>query len=354
MVSYNHPTCFGFNDGSIIVGVADGLGGVTYEWEPENESGGPIFDTLSPGDYKVVVRTGEGCVDSLLITLINPDSLRFAELGYHPALCRRYAYQNGDGIVFAAATGGIPDYTYEWLNIETGEVSANSTWGGLNAGTYQITVIDDNGCELVELIHLDSINPNAQFSIMSDQLDVNYEGTELVIADFINQSTGYTNGVDTAANWIFLWNLDHPNDPWIPSTDYNEIMSKSYVGEVVYEVCLIAKNKLGCADTSCKNIIVHVKPEFVAPNVFSPNGDGKNDTFTFEFKSLGIETFECTIVNRWGVKVAELTSITDSWNGNAFNGSACTNGVYYYEYKAVATNNTVFQGHGNVQLVREK
>jgi hypothetical protein len=77
-----------------------------------------------------------------------------------------------------------------------------------------------------------------------------------------------------------------------------------------------------------------------------------NDEFTFEFKASGLESFHCTIVNRWGIKVAELNDITEGWDGTDLNGDDCTNGVYFYTYEAVSTNSTVFKGQGNVQLVR--
>ncbi|MDG1915617.1 MAG: PKD domain-containing protein [Crocinitomix sp.] len=120
----------------------------------------------------------------------------------------------------------------------------------------------------------------------------------MVIANFINESENFANPNDPGVDTTFLWNLDHPNTGLIISHDYFEIIDSTYVGEAVYEVCLIAMNKNGCADTTCKNLIVHVQPELEAPNIFSPGSNGINDEFTFEFKAFGLETFKCTIVNR--------------------------------------------------------
>jgi len=47
-----------------------------------------------------------------------------------------FDFQSGNGVVFAAATGGVPDYTYLWTNLETGDTEDNTTWGGLNPGNY--------------------------------------------------------------------------------------------------------------------------------------------------------------------------------------------------------------------------
>ena len=171
--------------------------------------------------------------------------------------------------------------------------------------------------------------------------------------NFINESENFANPNDPGVDTTFLWNLDHPNTGLIISHDYFEIIDSTYVGEAVYEVCLIAMNKNGCADTTCKNLIVHEQPDLIAPNIFSPGSNGINDEFTFEFKASGLESFHCTIVNRWGITVAELNSITDSWDGTDRNGDDCTNGVYFYSYEAVSTNSTAFDGQGTVQLVRK-
>ena len=126
----------------------------------------------------------------------------------HPALCRKASFQSGKGVVFAAAVGGISDYTYEWVNLATEETSTLSTWSGLNAGEYQITATDQNGCTLTEIVKLDSITPVAKFSVNSDQLDENCEGTEVVEAIFTNESYGYANDLDPDAEKVFYWNLD--------------------------------------------------------------------------------------------------------------------------------------------------
>jgi hypothetical protein len=435
LVTFNSPTCYGFTDGSITV-TADSAG-ATYTWFPENPIEGATFNSIGAGTYTVYAELEGACTDSLVIELIQPDSLfaelsttnplcfgdatgyvvvdsvynaqvdlnnisfvwspdptgisgvgadslynmpagnylltmtddrgcswvkefsittpesiTFSEFGAEPAFCRLYEYQSGNGVLFAAAIGGTPDYDYLWENLDNGESTVNSTWGGLNPGNYRITVTDANGCVLTQTLFLDSLNPIAAFSVNSAQLDASLEGTELVIANFINESSNFSNPNDPFADTTFFWNLNHPQADWFISNDFFELIDTSYVGEAIYEVCLVALNKNGCSDTTCKELIVHVQPEFMAPNVFSPDADGINDGFTFEFKSLGIETFSCVILNRWGIKVAEFNNVTDVWNGTDLQGDECTDGVYFYTYKAISTNQTIFEGQGNVQLLR--
>jgi gliding motility-associated-like protein len=149
--------------------------------------------------------------------------------------------------------------------------------------------------------------------------------------------------------------LDYVDDTdWLISQDFFEKFDTIY-GErgETYDVnaCLIAFNKNGCSDTTCQIITIYEPPALSTVNVFSPNGDGRNDLFTLDNFAKGINTFECIIINRWGVKVGEITEIDAGWNGKDLNGDLCSDGVYFFKYVAVADNGTPFSGQGTVSLV---
>ena len=63
------------------------------------------------------------------------------------------------------------------------------------------------------------------------------------------------------------------------------------------------------------------------PNVFTPNGDGINDTFSFDTSIVQAE--ELIVLNRWGNIVFQSNN-SFFWDGKSTNGDACTGGVYYY------------------------
>ena len=328
---------------------------VSYNWTPnpfgEDGIGVDSAYSLTAGEYVLTLTDDNGCSFITNFVIGEPEPLEFVELGMHPALCRKASFQSGKGVVFAAAVGGISDYTYEWVNLATEETSTLSTWSGLNAGEYQITATDQNGCTLTEIVKLDSITPVAKFSVNSDQLDENCEGTEVVEAIFTNESYGYANDLDPDAEKVFYWNLDFPDADWIITEDLTVEPDTSYNGEDIYTVCLVVQNENDCVDTTCKDLVVHVQPEFVAPNIFTPGG-GVNDIFTFEFRTLGISEFNCVIVNRWGKEIIQLTDVTQGWDGTDKGGKEVPEGVYFYTYQAISTNGTQFKGQGNVTLVR--
>lgn len=94
--------------------------------------------------------------------------------------------------------------------------------------------------------------------------------------------------------------------------------------------------------------------EFIVPNVFSPNGDGKNETF-FPIPEVSGSYVSLQIYNRWGMKLYETTSNYVPWNGNAAPFEDAPDGVYYYllNYR-VPCFGEVLQGErkGVVQLLR--
>ncbi|WP_027420262.1 T9SS type B sorting domain-containing protein [Crocinitomix catalasitica] len=358
----NDALCYGDSSGYVVVetvyNAQNDLNNISYFWAP-NFMGveGVGIDSgyhMPIGEYTLLINDDNGCSFTIDFEIDQPTEMKFAEIGFEPAYCRLFNYQSGNGIVYASVNGGIPDYEYKWEYLLDGSFTNNSTWGARNPGTYKITATDNQGCELIQIVELDSVSPIADFDVISDQLDHNLEGTEVVEATFVNTSLYFSNPIDPSTDTTFFWNLYDGEVDWQISHSYFETFDSTYIGEFIYDVCLVAINKNGCKDTTCKPLIVHVKPEFDTPNIFTPNGDGVNEIFTFEFRTLGIKDFNCIITNRWGVQVGEITDVLEGWDGNNMNGDPCSDGVYFYVFEAVATNHTEFNGTGTVQLVRHE
>ena len=78
-----------------------------------------------------------------------------------------------------------------------------------------------------------------------------------------------------------------------------------------------------CESTTRSEVkITADKCELFIPNVFSPNGDGLNDTW--EFQNVNNRSLNVTIFTRWGAEIA-------NWKDNQpWDGGNLENGVYYY------------------------
>lgn len=368
-LTVTQPLCYGIASGSAQVTAVNNATGdpanVGFYWNPNpsglpNGIGANFNNHMGEGTYVLTINDENGCSNQVEFTIVYPPKLIFAPgngLGTEPAYCREFSYQNGNGVVYAAAAGGTPDYTYTWTNLATGATSNNTTWAPLNPGQYSIVVFDGNGCMLADTITLDSLNPQASFEMTSDQF-LNpsvFEGTAEVCIEFTNTSLYYANPNNPNADTTFYWNLDTANNSsWYVSHDINDLIDTCFTTSGEYVACVVATNKNNCLDTVCHTIIVYDPLIFTPVNVFTPNGDGDNDVFTFRHLSQAVETFSCTIVNRWGVVVHEMTDISDEWNGTDKNGSPCVNGVYFYTYEGVSTDGTELKGQGNVTIIGDK
>ena len=361
-LAVSQPLCYGFPTGSAIVDTVYNYNGnfnaISYYWNPNpagsNGLGQDSVGQLGPGGYSLTLNDENGCSKVFDFTITYPDELYFSELGFDPAYCRLYSYQNGNGVVFAAAAGGTPDYEYIWTDLTTGATTTNTTWGGRNVGNYQIVATDNNGCTLTAIVTVDSLNPIADFEMTSPQFTSDYEGTAPVDVHFVNQSLYFANPNSPDADTTFFWNFNYDNSIWIISHDYLQTFDTTYGIGGEYEACLVAINKNGCSDTLCKTLIIYDPLVFVPVNIFTPDGDGINDEFSFFDRSDAVREFNCIVVNRWGVVIAEINDITGTWDGTDRNGDFCKDGVYFYTYTGKADNYTPFEGQGTVQIVNSK
>lgn len=104
----------------------------------------------------------------------------------------------------------------------------------------------------------------------------------------------------------------------------------TYMHPGLYKVQLKVINTQGpyqCWDTTEAKYINVVLSLVNVPNVFTPNGDGKNDIFCAQ--ALSIESFQGVILNRWGRKVCEWSDPLGGWDGR-ISGKYASPGTYFY------------------------
>ncbi|EJF54082.1 hypothetical protein SapgrDRAFT_2422 [Saprospira grandis DSM 2844] len=136
-------------DGQIIATAVSGTGtlgvnGYEYRILGPGQTGNVFssnnnFTGLCVGTYTVEVRDGNNCVLPISVTITEPTAIQFS-LSATDVSCAG----GSDGTASVSASGGTPPYSYNWDNGMTG-----TTITGLMAGTYELTVTDANGCDMV-------------------------------------------------------------------------------------------------------------------------------------------------------------------------------------------------------------
>jgi hypothetical protein len=136
LVEIERPSCFGENDGYLLVEAEGGSGGYDFIWS--NGGVNPENSNLTAGTYIVTVTDNNSCTSSSSFVLNNPPAISIS----FPLIQDVSCYNEEDGEINALATGGNGGITYEWSNGFTSQNINN-----LEPNVYSVTVSDINGCE---------------------------------------------------------------------------------------------------------------------------------------------------------------------------------------------------------------
>jgi gliding motility-associated-like protein len=115
------------------------------------------------------------------------------------------------------------------------------------------------------------------------------------------------------------------------------------------EVCQIAVNAIGCADTVCSPVQTLIEPAIDVPNAFTPRSGDVNSIIYA--KGFGIAKMRFIIWNRWGQKVFESNSKNIGWDGK-FKGVLQPMDVYAYTLDVEFTDGTKANKKGDITLIR--
>ncbi|MEY4595173.1 MAG: hypothetical protein RIQ47_1583 [Bacteroidota bacterium] len=132
--------CNGGSDGGIQLSATGGTGLVSYSWD--NGAVGASISNVSAGQYVCTVTDANGCTLTLTTSFSEPVAIQVAVLATD-VLCNGGA----TGAASLSAGGGTGVLSFQWSNGRT-----TDTETGLSAGTYQVTITDQNACTAQETV----------------------------------------------------------------------------------------------------------------------------------------------------------------------------------------------------------
>lgn len=152
--AYGTPvSCFGGSNGAAAATVSGGLPPYTYTWNTTPAQTGSAATGLIAGSYTVVVADANGCVDTATVQISQPAAaLSLAITGSSNVSC----FGGVNGSATALAAGGTAPYVYQW---SSAPVQTGTAAGSLGAGTYTVTVSDNNGCTAAQSIVITEPGP---------------------------------------------------------------------------------------------------------------------------------------------------------------------------------------------------
>ena len=145
-------SCFGGADGEATAFSGGGTEPITYQWS--NGASGQTITGLEALLYVVTATDANGCFTVNEVEISQPAAGISADF----VTTNETTPGAGDGAIDVTTTGGTPPYIFEWSNGAMIEDLDN-----LNAGTYTLTITDENGCEhsisvIVEVDDDDCVN----------------------------------------------------------------------------------------------------------------------------------------------------------------------------------------------------
>jgi len=153
--------------------------------------------------------------------------------------------------------------------------------------------------------------PMAKFNVAPQ----NYKG-QIPSVHFENRSLGAKS---------YRWDLGDGTVSTLAHPDH------VYKAKGVYQVELIVTNEIGCVDRKIKEVRVENDFNLGAPASFSPNKDGKDDTFMPEALLDLTAKFQLAVYDPSGTLVYNTSDPTHPWCGKVKNqGPVCTTGDYVW------------------------
>jgi len=386
---HTNVLCHGDSTATATANPSGGTPAYTYKWTPGGQT--TITATgLSAGTYTITVKDHNGCTMTSTVVITQPVLLTVMTTADSSG-CK-----NNSGVATAIPSGGTGTYTYTWTN---GQTTANNT--GLGAGTYTISVTDQNGCSATGTAVITQplvVTLSASQEIcegVTRTLTATGGGKYLWGDGTTNNSitvtpaTGTTYSVivskdgctDTAYSTVTVDNLSINAccDATIqPGTSTN--MTSSSSGHIIHykwipqeglncDTCpnviatptatttytVILTDALGCIIEDTITVTLEFPcADFKIPNVFTPTNPGPSgvdNEFYISVTDFGITNWSIEIVDRWGKPVYNSTNPTQYWQGKMGSGGEAPGGVYYYILNFTCQG-VAYKKDGYVQLIR--
>lgn len=307
-------------------------GAETFLWLPDNINGN-IAMVSPPATSNYTVIGANGTCTSSAVSIVS--------IGIAPPLYISASNLSGcqnTCFTFSTASNEFSPHTFFWGEDAPANALLNSHCY-TTSGNYEVIAhaTFSSGCSVISANTL-SITI---FPIPSSEIEI-YNEKEFSNGEPIT-FRNISQGAQTY-HWVFG---DQSNFPVSYSTsDVEHVYAKP--GNYCVKL-IVTDTVFKCTDTTIQCIDVLCGSKINIPNIFTPNGDGANDVFTFTTKC--IKSLSCSIYDRWGNPVHSWNDINGWWDGRTTSGLLCSAGTYFFVLEYTTEANINMKKSGNFFLM---
>ncbi|MBI1223927.1 MAG: T9SS type B sorting domain-containing protein [Bacteroidetes bacterium] len=294
-------------------------------WTTQEQN--PSFTLYDPGNanLSLIVTAENGCMD----TLEQNFPVFFFEnsmLEDSTEICI------GNGNVQLNPNGAFPEATYSWSPPENLDDpnSPNPIANPTETTTYTAEIDDASGFCHVEKQVTIFVSPTVTVTPI---LDTIFRGEAVSILASYDPTYTYS---WAPADWLDNPAINNPTST--PKEDVTYLLTVTDANG-----CFVERDVVIVVLTLCDEPFVFI------PTGFTPNGDGKNDSF----RVIGNDLAEVHLVvyNRWGEHIFETNDPNGAWDGT-YKGKLLPPDAYGFYVEVTCLGGSKFFKKGNVTLIR--
>ncbi len=327
------------------------VNGATYNWTGpgsftslQQQTSIQNVSATHAGIYTVMVSVN-GCGGSI----INATATVTVNITSNPAInITPYSIlELCPGSTATLSVNSIIGATYNWTGpafyTSTQAQNQISNISAVNAGIYTVQVHLVNSC-------MDTmVKAQTELKVKNiNGITLSLSGEQKVCENEVLHLSSIASSAPNNYNWLAPNGAQISNTSIATINNFSAADSGNYVLTVNY----------GCPGLDVSSTIhvaledreiCHPESGYFLPNIFSPNGDGKNDVLYLY--GSGIESMSLSIYDRWGQLVFYSNNQTYGWNGT-YKGELLNSAVFAYRLSIKLSDKEPVETSGNISLIR--
>jgi gliding motility-associated-like protein len=320
--------CFGQSQGSIGASASGGSPGYQYQWS--NGSSTNTVQNLTAGSYTITITDSRGCTVVQTAEVAQP-----AALLANTVVANISCYKQRDGRITVVTEGGTPPFRY---SLDGQLFTSNTTFLGLVAGGYNVTIRDVNGCEFFTST---TVTEPLELTVDAGLDETIIYGEDIPLVAAVSNAQGDVE---------YVWSA-----PYEGTLSCTECPSPTAQPEFTIDYEIYIVDASGCEATDRIRVFVDKPKLAVVPTGFTPNNDGTNDLLLVHGRpGTMVQSFQ--VFDRWGEQVFSATNFpvndpTVGWNGQLA-GKQMNSDVFIWVIDVIHEDGTEEILRGQTTLIR--